>query len=121
MTVTVMSYACGMINDSKNPCFVRGFSEVPKSVGTKEFVFAMKMTRGWKKGVPTYLCSVCVVEDFIEVKAKPSGRTRVLYLVEYEDVMTNELPKGLSTRKVFDYNIEIVLISKPTTKLVQLN
>lgn len=67
-TVSVMPYVCGMmINDSKKPSFVQGFHEVPKSARSSEFVSAMQLSRGWKKGVPTYLCFIREVGDSSKV------------------------------------------------------
>lgn len=58
--------------------------------------------------MPTYLCSAQEVEDSSKVKVNPLDEQVNRMFVEFEDVMLNELSKGLPPRRAVNHKIELM-------------
>ncbi|KAJ4973268.1 hypothetical protein NE237_006442 [Protea cynaroides] len=76
-----------------------------------EFISALQLTKGLKKGEITYVASLREEEDMGPKKAQPQEIEVVLN--EYKDIMPNELPKKLPPRREVDHEIELVPSAKP--------
>ncbi|KAJ4979743.1 hypothetical protein NE237_010523 [Protea cynaroides] len=95
--------------DKDVPCMVPVVYE--KQGRSVEFISALQLTKGLKKGKITYVASLREEEDMGPKKAQPQEIEAVLN--EYKDIIPNELPKKLPPRREVDHEIELVSGAKP--------
>lgn len=75
-----------------------------------EFLFALQLKKGLKKGEVTYIATLKEEEMLHEVPLPLEEEV----LDEYKDIMPKELPKRLPPRREVDHKIELVPRAKPS-------
>ncbi|KAL2246590.1 UNVERIFIED_CONTAM: Transposon Tf2-12 polyprotein [Sesamum indicum] len=75
---------------------------------------AMQFEKGRKRNEPSYLCTLCL-DEMEEVSGPiPSGIKKLL--MEFEDVMPDELPRKLPPKRAVDHEIELVPSTRPPAR-----
>ncbi|KAL2226520.1 UNVERIFIED_CONTAM: hypothetical protein Sindi_2010700 [Sesamum indicum] len=75
---------------------------------------AMQFEKGRKRNGPSYLCTLCF-DEMEEVSGPITGSIKKL-LMEFEDVMPDELPRKLPPKRAVDHKIELVPGMRPPTR-----
>ncbi|KAL2225718.1 UNVERIFIED_CONTAM: Transposon Tf2-12 polyprotein, partial [Sesamum indicum] len=75
---------------------------------------AMQFEKGRKRNEPSYLCTLCL-DEMEEVSGPIPGGIKKL-LMEFEDVMPDELPRKLPPKRAVDHEIELVPGTRPPAR-----
>ncbi|KAK4387227.1 hypothetical protein Sango_2593300 [Sesamum angolense] len=80
----------------------------------REKSMAMQFEKGRKRNEPSYLCTL----HFEEIKqaSGPIPGIKKKLLKEFEDVMLDELPRKLPSKRAVDHEIELVLSTNPPAR-----
>ncbi|XP_075079357.1 uncharacterized protein LOC107827306 [Nicotiana tabacum] len=79
-----------------------------------ENISALQLKKGVKRNEPTFLAILCI-ED-VECSSGPIPEPVKELLLEFEDVMPQDMPKRLPPRRTVDYEIELVPGAKPPAR-----
>nr|XP_016472666.1 PREDICTED: uncharacterized protein LOC107794665 [Nicotiana tabacum] len=80
-----------------------------------EKISALQLKKGVKRNEPTFLATLCI-ED-IERSSGPIPKPVKEILLEFEDVMPQDMPKRLPPRCTVDHEIELVPGAKPPARV----
>ncbi|XP_070004238.1 uncharacterized protein [Nicotiana sylvestris] len=79
-----------------------------------ENISALQLKKGVKRHEPTFLATLCI-ED-VECSSGPILEPVKELLLEFEDVMPQDMPKRLPPRRIVDHEIELVPGVKPPAR-----
>ncbi|XP_070020075.1 uncharacterized protein [Nicotiana sylvestris] len=79
-----------------------------------ENISALQLKKGVKRHEPTFLETLYI--EYIERSSGPIPEPVKELLLEFEDVMPQDMPKRLSPRRTVDHEIELVSGVKPPTR-----
>ncbi|XP_070005929.1 uncharacterized protein [Nicotiana sylvestris] len=80
-----------------------------------ENISALQLKKGVKRHEPTFLATLCI-ED-VECSSGPIPEPMKEILLEFEDVMPQDMPKRLPPRRTMDHEIELVPGVKPPARV----
>ena len=93
------------------------FNVHPSQLGSRalaENISALQLKKGVKRHKPTFLATLCM-ED-IERSSGPIPAPVKELLLEFEDIMPQDMPKRLPPRRTVDHEIELVPGAKPPAR-----
>ncbi|KAI3453949.1 hypothetical protein Pfo_010612 [Paulownia fortunei] len=114
--ISMPSFSSVCILEKGAPCMIPTIDPIEgRSQGTKaesRQLSAMQITKGVKRGEPTYLATL---KEEVPVITKEDDLPPIIQnvLEENKDVMPNELPKKLPPRREVDHKIELESGTKP--------
>ncbi|KAL0379340.1 UNVERIFIED_CONTAM: Retrovirus-related Pol polyprotein from transposon [Sesamum radiatum] len=106
----VLPYVDSLMMMGAKPCVLPTLAE---RTGERNLL-AMQFEKGCKRSEPSYLCTLRF--DEIEEASGPIPGVIKKLLKEFEDVMSDDLPRKLPPKRAVDHEIELVPDTKPPAR-----